>query len=107
MFFLVPLFALLQKVVYLGRGVRYTEHLIYALHVHSFWFIALALALLPWNWVGATMVMLVPLYTLVAARRVYGGGWFSNLLRNLVILIVYSAASGVTVLLVMLWAFLG
>lgn len=106
MFFLVPLFALLQKIVYLGRGLRYTEHLIYALHVHSFWFMALALAMLPWNWVAGTMALLVPAYTLIAARRVYGGGWFSNLLRNFVVFIVYSAVSGITVGLVLLWALL-
>ena len=46
MFMLVPLFALFMKLAYLGRGLRYTEHLVHALHVHSFWFLVVALGLL-------------------------------------------------------------
>lgn len=106
MFLLVPLFALLLKLVYLGRGLRYTEHLVFALHLHSFWFVALALSILSWGWVAVLMACVVPLYTLVAARRVLGGGWITTLMRAFVVFVLYSIVLGVAVGVVMIWAFL-
>jgi predicted RND superfamily exporter protein len=44
MFVLLPGFALWLKLVYIDRHMRYTEHLVYALHVHAFWFAMIALA---------------------------------------------------------------
>ena len=43
MFLLLPGFALWMKLAYWNRHLRYTEHLVFALHVHAFWFLALAL----------------------------------------------------------------
>ena len=45
MFVLLPGFALWLKLAYLNRRMRYTEHLVFALHVHAFWFAALLLTL--------------------------------------------------------------
>jgi hypothetical protein len=106
MFLLLPFFAGLHKLVYWGRGLRYAEHLIYALHVHSFWFAALLLALLPWSWIGAVLAVVVPLYTLLAARRVYGGGWFGTLWRAAIVASIYLVVIGIAVGVVMIWVFL-
>ncbi|MBX3637278.1 MAG: DUF3667 domain-containing protein, partial [Rubrivivax sp.] len=43
MFVMLPAFALWLKLLYLNRRLHYTEHLVFALHVHAFWFVALAL----------------------------------------------------------------
>jgi hypothetical protein len=104
MFLLVPIFALLHKLVYFGRRLRYTEHLVYALHVHSFWFVALALSLLPAP-VSGVALGTMPLYGLVAARRVYGGGWWATIGRSLVIALLYALVLGVALGVVALWAF--
>ena len=106
MFLLLPFFALLHKLVYWSRGLRYTEHLVYALHVHSFWFAALLLALLPGSWVSIAMAIVVPLYTLIAARHVYGGGWFGTLWRAAVVALFYLVVISIAVGVVMIWAFL-
>lgn len=105
MFLLVPLFALLHQIAYLGRRMRYTEHLVYALHVHSFWFAALALALVPWGAVAAAMALVVPVYTLIAAKRVYGGGWFSTLARAALIGFTYLVIVSLALVVVGVWAF--
>ncbi len=105
MFLLVPLFALLHKLAYLGRGLRYTEHLVYALHVHSFWFAALALALLPWAWVPAALAFVVPVYTLIAAHRVYGGRWFGTLARAALVACLYLIILSLALAVVGVWAF--
>ncbi|MBI5718486.1 MAG: DUF3667 domain-containing protein [Burkholderiales bacterium] len=104
MFLLVPLFALFTQLTYFGRGLRYTEHLVYALHVHSFWFAALAITLLPMP--GADFAYLaMPVYAFIAARRVYGGGWFGTVWRALVVAMLYGIVLGVALGIVALWAF--
>lgn len=104
MFLLVPIFALLTQLTYLRRGLRYTEHLVYALHVHSFWFVALALTLLPVPGAGLAFLAM-PLYAIAAARRVYGGGWFGTAWRALVVATLYGIVLGVALGVVALWAF--
>jgi Protein of unknown function (DUF3667) len=105
MFLLVPIFALLHKLVYWRRHMRYTEHLVYGLHVHSFWFAALMLALLPVPGVPQAMAVVVPLYTLVAAHRVYGGGWFGTLLRATLVALLYLIILSLALGVVLVWAF--
>jgi len=104
MFVLLPLFALCLRVVNRGAGMRYTAHLVFALHLHSFWFLVLALMQLtrePLTWVGgAVMVM----YTLVAGRRVYGGRWWQRAPRALLLTAMYAALLMVTVPLAWLLA---
>lgn len=43
MFLLMPLFALYLKLLYLGSGRRYGEHLLFALHTNAFAFAAMSL----------------------------------------------------------------
>ena len=43
MLFCIPLFALVLKVLYLRQRRFYIEHLVYALHIHSFFYIAILL----------------------------------------------------------------
>ncbi len=45
MFFLLPLFALSMKLLYIGRGIYYTEHLVLAVHNHCFLFLAMLVGL--------------------------------------------------------------
>jgi hypothetical protein len=61
--------------------LRYTEHLVFALHVHAFWFVALLLTLPDWGPLTALALLAVPVYTLLAMKRVYGGRRWPRLLR--------------------------
>ena len=90
LFALLPFFALWQKLAYFKRRMVYTEHLVFALHLHAFWFIALALAVMvPSPWVSAPAGAAVPIYALLAAKRVYGGRWWPLLLRALLVSTLY------------------
>jgi len=105
LFVLLPAFALWLKLVYARRRMRYTEHLVFALHVHALWFILLGLALLPLD-AARWLLLAVPVYTLMAMRRVYGGRLWPRLLRAGVVSTLYLftlvfAAAGVV-----LWSFL-
>jgi hypothetical protein len=104
MFLLVPLFAALTMLAYLGRGLRYTEHLVYALHLHSFWFLAVAVALLPVPGAGVALAAM-PVYALLAARRVYGAGWLGTLARAGLVAALYGLVLGVALGVVGVWAF--
>jgi hypothetical protein len=106
MFLMVPLFALLHKLVYWNRGLRYTEHLVFALHVHAFWFLALLATLPDLAWLSGLAFFAVPLYTFIALKRVYGGRFVWRWLRAAVVALLYGVALGVLLGLVGVWSLL-
>ena len=93
MFVLLPIVALLLKFWYLFAKKYYVEHLIYALHSHSFIFVAALLMLLfseLAEWLEPTgsgnvttaadlfniaFAVWIPVYLFVSLRRVYQQGW--------------------------------
>jgi predicted RNA-binding Zn-ribbon protein involved in translation (DUF1610 family) len=107
MFVLLPLFAGCLKLVLWRRSMRYTEHLVFALHLHAFWFIMLALMnlagpLLLWPGVGAMVA-----YTLLAGRRVYGKEpWWLRVLRGTLLSLMYMALLALTLSVAWLLALL-
>ena len=89
MFALLPLFALLTKLLYWRRGMYYGEHLVYAFHVHSFAFLALiAQAQLP-EVIGQLVAFAAMLYFAIAMQRVFAGRWWATALRYATISFVY------------------
>ncbi|MEM6325701.1 MAG: DUF3667 domain-containing protein [Bacteroidota bacterium] len=89
-FLLLPLFALLMKMLYIRRGWYYAEHLVFALHVHAFIFAILTAGAVVWWIVGgigylvALSVLpslLIPFYVVVATKRVYAQGWIKTLVK--------------------------
>ena len=103
LFVLLPAFALLLKLVYLGRRRRYPrrprlygEHLVFAAYDHAFVFVAATIMLLL---LGRTMaltigVWVVGLYLLLSMRSVYGGPWIGLLLRAFVLFVSYMVLVG-------------
>jgi hypothetical protein len=106
MFLLLPAFALALKAVYLNRRLRYTEHLVFALHLHAFWFLAIGLALLPLPWLDGAATLAVPLYALLAMRRVYGGRWLPLLARSALLTVLYLVTLGFALVGVAVYALL-
>ena len=106
MFLLLPSFALALKIVYWNRRLRYAEHLVFALHVHSFWFLAMVLPMLQVGWLTTLALVAVPVYTWLALRRVYGGRWWPRVLRAGLVALVYLVVLGLAVAGVGLWTLL-
>lgn len=109
MFVLLPMFAALLKLVYRNRGLVYGEHLVFALHLHTFWLLAVcALVVLPEApsaWVAIVLLLLsIPLHALLAMRRVYGGRWWPLLLRSAFLSLVYAMLLSLMLMLVALIA---
>lgn len=108
---LMPLFALMLKVAYWFKRRLYMEHLIVALHSHSFISLALTLVL-TFSWlqewlapdggfwggvfgwaIGLTSAW-IPVYLLLMQKRVYGQGWLMTLAKYGVLGLCYSILLG-------------
>jgi hypothetical protein len=93
-FFMMPLFALYLKLLYLGSGRRYGEHVLFALHTNGFAYLAFTLMLLVpdgmhlWPLTLALWTWLV-FYLPTAMRRVYGGSRFVTALRWMVLMCLH------------------
>jgi hypothetical protein len=111
MFFLVPVIAFLHMLMYRRPRYRYAEHLLFFLHVHAFFFSAMTLVVLSANaadaWPaveGAEQILSLallgslPLYTVVAMKRVFNAGWLRTLLKGFALSIVYAVVLEVTVI---------
>jgi hypothetical protein len=106
LFVLMPIFALLLKLFHPFTGRLYMEHMVVALHSHSF----LALALMvsfglsalagavpealgldrAVRYMFAVSVAWIPLYLLIMQRRVYAQGWPLTLLKFGAIGVIYT-----------------
>lgn len=118
LFLLMPVFALLLKVLYLGSGRRYLEHLVVALYSHA-WLLLAVLVMFLMNaiddavggkgWVTVITALVdgllwlwIPVYLFLMQHRVYGDHWALTAVRYLVVGSVYM----VLVLFVVLFAVL-
>lgn len=90
----IPLFAFVLKVLYLRRHIFYIDHLVYALHIHTFTYLAIVLISLAGiamqHWEPQRTVLVCWLLALIALaqilfsiRRVYGQGWFKTIVKFL------------------------
>ena len=117
MFILLPLIALLHMPMYRRPRYRYAEHLLFFLHVHAFFFSAMTLVVLSANaadaWPrvqGASQILSLallgslPLYTVVAMKRVFNAGWLRTLLKGVALFIVYAVVLEVAVVGVFTYA---
>src|SRR4029453_15651435 len=89
----IPLFALVLKILYVRRHIFYIDHLIYALHIHTFAYTGIMLIVLatiglnrviPGPIAGWTIALLwiafvVQIFLLI--RRVYRHGWFLSFFK--------------------------
>jgi hypothetical protein len=91
-FAMMPLFALYLKILYLGTGKRYGEHLLFALHTNAFAFLMLTLLILiPAGvpLVGKLLGLWLVFYLPTAMRRVYGGSRKLTALRWMVLMLLH------------------
>ena len=109
MFVLLPAFAGMLALLFRHRGFSYTEHLVFALHLHAFWFctIALTMLALEWlPWLALVGVLVIPLYGALAFRRVYGGAAGALVWRCAVLTVVHTTLLVCTVAVTALAALL-
>jgi hypothetical protein len=94
LFVVMPLFAILLKILYLFKRRYYMEHIMVALHSHAFLSLSLllfclvSLAELAWPvaapvlfWVNVAIGAWIPLYLVIMQKRVYRQNWFVTLFK--------------------------
>ena len=114
MLFCVPLFAFVLKLLYIRQRRYYVEHLVYALHIHTFAYLAVVVITLigmgTQRVLPSLQVLLVVVLSIVAVaqvflsiRRVYRQGWlmsaFKFLLGGFVYFFVLMIGIGITALI--------
>jgi hypothetical protein len=124
MFILLPLFAVLLKIMFLFSNRLYMEHLTVALHSHSFIFIAVLLsemleALQDYlatsspsladfsGIVAGGLLMWIPIYLFLMQKRVYKQGAFFTTVKFFIIGTIYTAMIGVTGIVAVVWGIMG
>jgi hypothetical protein len=94
MFLLLPIFAGLLALVYRRQRKYYGEHLVFALHLHSFWFLlSLVFLLLP-ETAGLILPFWFAGYGFWAIHRVYGESLGATLLRGTAVMLLYGLVLG-------------
>lgn len=105
--FIIPLAALMLKIIYIRRKRTYVEHLVFSLHVHAFLFLLQALAAIVFYWFDTpaflwATIPLTIIYFVVALKRVYRQGWGKTLIKTWLLFLGYtmilSTAFGIGVL---------
>jgi hypothetical protein len=97
MFVLLPAFAALLKIAYLGRRRRYPgrprlygEHLVFAAHNHAFLFVmCMLLFTVPISLVRDLAYIWIAVYFAWSMHAVYGGSWLGIGVRGFALLVVY------------------
>ena len=95
LFVILPLFAVVLKLLYWRQRRFFVEHLVFILHVHSFAFLALLPIELIRGWfvssVAAPLLVGIglPLYVFVAMLRFYKQPWWLTLLKSWVLGFTY------------------
>lgn len=73
-FFLPPVYAFMLKLLYIRRRRLYAEHFVFALHFHSFAFLAMLAWFVPWDIMEPIALIAFIVYTYLAMRRYYRQG---------------------------------
>ena len=114
----VPLFAFILKLLYIRQRRYYVEHLVYALHIHSFLYVAVIITSLAAmgakqtvpalsGWIIGLMSCAIVVQIFRSIRRVYRQGWFlttvkflfGGLIYFIILVLAVAATTFVTLLM--------
>lgn len=93
MFFVLPLYALMLKVLFIRRHRFYAEHLVFSMHIHTIAFVVFGIGLVtPSNWpfVDGVLLLALTAYYFMALKRFYATGVFVAIASFLFLAWLYS-----------------
>lgn len=109
-FLLVPLFALILKIVYIRRKHFYVEHLVFTLHFHAFLFTIFSVTLLLNDfttfWIQLILLLYIPIHLLISMKVVYQQSLFKTIIKYIMLIISYIFVFTVALIITMAIAFL-
>ena len=96
LFILMPVFALLLKLLYIRRKRYYVEHLLFSVNMHSFALFVLSILLTlkllikGGDSLAVLVVLVIPVYFTAGMMRFYKQGFFKILLKEIILALAYS-----------------
>jgi hypothetical protein len=112
LFYLLPFFALLLKLLYIRRGFYYSEHLVFSIYYYNFFYLAGTIQLLiqqvPWlSWISPIVGFWILFYLLFAMKRTYQQRWRKTIVKYLIFVFVFmflaAIAFGISAVAVLLF----
>jgi hypothetical protein len=103
----IPLFAFVLKILYIRKRVFYIDHLVYALHIHTFAYVGIMLIglitiglnriapLLLAGWIVGLLWVWFAVQIFLSIRRVYRQSWFFSIFKFFVGGLAYLVVLGV------------
>ncbi len=105
-FLLLPLFALILKLIYIRRRHNFMRHLVFSIHIHSFIFMVMTfiigLNLLFKNIPGAisaVLILSIPIYIIIAIKKFYGQSLGKVVLKFFALSFIYNIVFFTVILL--------
>ncbi len=107
MFFLIPIFAFLLRILYRKRG-RFAHHMVFSFYYFAFMFLAASIVLIsnyivaiP-DWIDFLVILSTFFYLIISLKRFYEQGYIKTFFKTCILSFIYLAFV-VPVTFVMLW----
>ncbi|WP_347838361.1 DUF3667 domain-containing protein [uncultured Draconibacterium sp.] len=108
-FLLLPLFALILKLIYIRRKQNYMRHLVFSIHIHAFIFMVLSLVIglnllfeVKTGVISSILVFSVPVYIIIAVKKFYGQSLVKVVLKFFALSFMYNIVFVTVILLAFL-----
>jgi len=100
LFYNLPIFALLLKLLYVRRDFYYSEHLVFSIYYYNFFYLAGSVSLLinlipALSWVNVILVLWLMAYLLFAMKRMYLQTWKKTILKYSILTLLFLICLGV------------
>jgi hypothetical protein len=95
-FLLLPIFALILKLLFIRHDYFYSEHLVFTTVYYNFFFVSASIAMLLTNvfwlvWLGVIFYLWIPVHFILAMKKMYGQSWSKTLLKGFIFSIILMA----------------
>lgn len=102
-FFLLPVFALVLKLLYIRRDFFYSEHLVFSIYYYNFFFLAgsfyMVLDVIPWmGWAAIFVGFWIAIYLVMAMKKMYRQSWTKTIFKYGAFIVVFAVFVGVGLL---------
>lgn len=111
LFFVLPIFAFMLKLLYFKRG-KYVHHLIFSFYYFSFVFTVLAIvfgfdlfANVP-SWIYLITTLACFIYLFIGLKRFYNQSWFLSFIKIWVVTLVFIPILSIVATIILLFAFM-
>ncbi|WP_319482127.1 DUF3667 domain-containing protein [uncultured Draconibacterium sp.] len=96
-FLLLPLFAMILKLIYIRRKHNYMRHLVFSFHIHSFIFLVMTFIIglnllfenIPGS-ISAVLILSIPIYIIIAIKKFYGQSLGKVVLKFFTLSFIYN-----------------